>query len=174
VKKLRKTFGDPYQPEIKAIMRLIETQSKPTLVDWILTYAEKNYLPLVFGETDRIKARNALTAAREWSFGKIKLPEAKIHILACHEAAREAEDRPAEQAALRAIGQAASTIHAATHALSITFYGAAAVAYGKAGLAADAEAYGEIASEEFLRIYESLKAASVENEPNPVKVNWKC
>jgi hypothetical protein len=26
--KLRKTLGDPYQPEIKAIMRLIETQSQ--------------------------------------------------------------------------------------------------------------------------------------------------
>jgi hypothetical protein len=225
MKKLRKTLGDPYQPEIRAIMKLIETQSKTTLVNWVLGYAEENYLPLVCDGTNREMARNALNAANEWLCGKIKLPEAKRYILACHEAAREAEGNPSEQAALRAIGQAASTIHAATHALGIAFYGAAAVFYsgaeriaggnfaenngsdgwrrdtgiidgaedcGKIGLAANAEAcaknddysdmrrhfdtedYDKIAAEEFQRIYESLKAASIENEQNPVKVNWNC
>jgi len=173
MKKLRKMLGDPYQPEIQALMRLIETQSKTTLANWCLDYAEKNYLPL-YKKANDMRPHNALKAARDWLSGKIKLPEAKIHILAVHEAAREAEGKPVEQAVLRAIGQAASTIHAATHCLGIAFYGAVVVAYSTAGLEASAEVYDNLAAEEFIRIYDSLKAVAVENEPNPVKVNWNC
>ena len=175
MKKLRKMLGDPYQPEIQALMRLIETQSKDTIVRWCIRYAADNYLPIYSKLMPHdTRPQNALKAATDWLNKSIKLPEAKKHILACHEAARELEKQPAEQAVARAIGQGASSIHTVTHALGIAFYGAAAVAYNTAGLNQTAEVYDKIAAEEFVSIYNSLKAVAVENEPNLAKVNWGC
>ncbi len=56
---------------------------------------------------------------------------AKKVILDAHAAAREAEANPAAQAAARAIGQAASTIHSATHSLGLPLYGSLAIAYDR-------------------------------------------
>jgi hypothetical protein len=116
---------------------------------------------------------NAVGAAKNQLAGKIKLPEARTLINACHEAAREAENNCAAQAAARAVGQAASTIHTATHALGIAFYGAMAVAYDKADNQTQ-EVYDQLAEEELAIIEDSLRAVCIDNEPNPVKVNWNC
>lgn len=175
MKKLRKMLGDPYQPEIQALMKLIESQSKTTICNWCINFAEQNYLPIyekVLPNDPRPKL--AIKAARDWLDGKIKLPQAKAFILECHEAARVNESNPVIQAAARAIGQGASVIHTVTHALGIAFYGAAAVAYKTAGLESPKEVYDKIAAEEFAKIYNSLAAVSINNEPNPIKVNWHC
>ena len=159
----------------QALMRLIETQSKATLANWALDYAEAIYLPIFvkhFPSDKRPQA--AIDAAREWLAGKVKLPAVKPIILAAHEAAREAEGIPAAQAAARAIGQAASTIHAATHSLGLAFYGAAAVAYDSFGLQAGPEVYERITEEECLRVTKALRAVEVEDEPNRAKIKWYC
>ena len=175
MKKLRKMFGDWQQPEIQALVKLIETQSKTTLVTWCVDYAEQHYLPIYEKEKPADKRpRKALEKARAWLNKEIKLPEAKTAILDCHTAAREAEKEPMIQAAARAIGQAASSVHTATHALGIAFYGAAVTAYKEAGLEASDEVYEKIAAEEFVKIFNSLKSVAVKNEPNPIKVNWNC
>lgn len=92
-------------PYLQSLMQLIETQSKETLFHWCIAYAEEQILPIYEKQYPRDKRpRDALTAAQHWLDGKIKLPEAKKHILACHLAAREAENNPAAQAAARMVG----------------------------------------------------------------------
>lgn len=99
---------------------------------------------------------------------------AKPAILACHQAAREAEANPVAQAAARAIGQAASTIHSASHALGLALYGGLALAYDELEIDASwsvTEAYALACCEEMLN---KLKTIAIEDEPNPVKVKWYC
>ncbi len=173
--KLRKMLGAADSPYIVSLMRRIETQSKATICKWCIDYAAEHMLPLYRKHCPQDpRPQNAIDAAREWLAGKIKLPAAKVHILAVHTAARELEDNPVAQAAARAIGQAASAIHAPTHSLGVAFYGAAAVAYDRIGLHETAQTYDQIAAEECAKYEAALTAVAVENEPNPAKVNWRC
>lgn len=173
--KPRKMLCNLEAPYTQSLMRLIETQSKATLANWALDYAERHYLPIYvahFPHDSRPVA--AIKAARDWLEGKLKLPAAKVQILAAHAAAREAEDLPQAQAAARAIAQAASTIHSATHALGLAFYGAAALAYEIYGTQADPAIYEQVSAEECARLESALRAAAVPDEPNPARVNWHC
>jgi len=115
-----------------------------------------------------------LTAARDWLAGTIKLPEAKKVILDCHAAARECENQPAAYGAARAIGQAASTIHAATHCMGLPLYGALAVAYDTLGPDAPWAELEPAAALECGRMEAALRAVAIEDEPNPAKLNWNC
>ena len=87
------------------ILRLIETQSKNTIVKWCNEYASEHILPIYekdYPEDSRLK--NALNAVNEWLEGNIKLTEAKKIIKEVQIAAREVEGNPAAQDAARAIG----------------------------------------------------------------------
>ena len=175
VAELRKTLGKFNSPYIVSLMRLIETQSKQTILEWCVGYCETVILPVyqqaVPGD---VRPEEALMAARRWMQDEIKLPEAKKYILAAHAAAREAEGNPAAQAAARAIGQAASAIHAATHSLGMAFYGAAALAYSRLGVAESAAVYNSEAAKVCADMEKALRALAVENEDNPAKINWRC
>ena len=115
-----------------------------------------------------------VNAARQWLSGAIKLPQAKAAILECHSAARESGGSPVAQAAARAIGQCASTVHSARHCIGLAFYGALAVAYDRLGTDAPWIQIEQCAAEECGHMLAALHAVSVENEPNPAKINWKC
>ena len=106
--------------------------------------------------------------------GTAKLPQAKKEILACHGAARDAAGNPVAQAAARAIGQSASTIHSARHCIDLAFYGALAVAYDQLGTAASWDEIEQCAAAECGRIEAALCSMAVEHEPNPAKINWNC
>lgn len=174
--KLRKMLGAADSPYIVSLMRLIETQSKTTIVAWCLDYAEEHILPIyvqTFPQDGR--PRLALTAARDWMAGRLKLPEVKRIILQeCHAAAREAEAYPAAQAAARTCGQAAACIHTPTHSLGLAFYGAAAIAYDRVGINEKPDVYDRIAAEECAKMEAALRRIAVENEPHPAKINWHC
>jgi len=173
--KARKMLSDINAPYLVSLMRAVETQSKVTLANWCINYAEAYLLPVyarAYPQDGRPKA--ALGGARAWLAGEIKLPAAKALILAVHEAAREAEGNPAAQAAARTIGQAAATIHTATHSLGLALYGALALAYDKLGADAPFAALECLAAEECGKMEAALKAVSVANEPNPAKINWNC
>lgn len=173
--KARKMLSDWKAPYIQSLMRIIETQSKATLAIWAVDYSERVILPLWCKYyPDDMRPQNALNAAREWLSGKIKLPQAKAAILECHAAAREADGNPAVQAAARAIGQCASTIHSAQHCIGLAFYGALAVAYDELGTSVPWAQIEQFAAEECGRMEAALHAVAVENEPNPAKINWKC
>lgn len=173
--KARKMLSDWEAPYIQSLVKLIETQSKSTLAHWAVDYAERVILPLWRKQyPDDQRPQNALNVAREWLSGTIKLPQAKSAILACHAAAREAEGNPAAQAAARAIGQCASTIHSARHCIGLALYGAIAVAYDTLGTNAGWERLEQCAADECTRMEAALRAVAVEDEPGPVQIDWKC
>ncbi|MDR2817546.1 MAG: hypothetical protein LBB04_02385 [Oscillospiraceae bacterium] len=174
-KKLRKTFGDLKAPLTIALMRLIETQSKTTVVNWTLNYAEQKVLPLFVKHCPNDeRPAHAIAAAREWLGGKVKLPYVKNIILnECHAAAREQENNPVAQAAARAIGQSAGSIHAVPHSLGCYFYAAAAFAYDRLGLAASETEFGAVADEVCAEYIAALRAVARENEPNPAPCKWR-
>jgi len=173
--KTRKMLSDWRAPYIQSLMKLIETQSKATLANWAVDYSEQVLLPLWSKHyPDDLRPQNALNAARRWLSGEIKLPQAKAVILECHAAAREADGNPVAQAAARAIGQSASTIHSARHCIGLAFYGTLAVAYDELGVDSPWEQIEGFAAEECGRMEAALRDVSVENEPNPAKIEWKC
>ena len=174
--KYRKMLSDINAPYLQSLMSLIETQSKTTLARWCIDYAQANLFS-IYEKTYPGDKRplNALNAANEWLEGKVKLPYVKNIILnECHAAAREAEGSPAAQAAARACGQAAASIHAPTHSLGLALYGALAVSYDKLGVDADWDALVSVAAEECAKMEAALRAIAVKDEPKPAKINWKC
>ncbi len=173
--KTRKMLSDWQAPYIQTLMRQIETQSKVTLAHWAVDYAEAAILPLWEARypADR-RPRKALDAARNWLKGEIKLPQAKPIILDCHAAARDCADDPVAQAAARAIGQCASTIHSAQHCSGLAFYGALAMAYAAMGTKAPWTELERFAGEECERMLAALVKVSVEDEADPAKINWFC
>ncbi len=173
--KTRKMLSDWDAPYIQLLVKLIETQSKSTLANWAVDYAERIMLPLWNKRyPDDQRPQNALNTAREWLSGEIKLPQAKTAILECHAAARKSDANPSAQAAARTIGQCASTIHSPRHCIGLALYGALAVAYDTLGTDAPWEQLEQCSADECGRMLEALRAISVENEPNPAKINWKC
>ncbi|MCL2168783.1 MAG: hypothetical protein FWB74_02015 [Defluviitaleaceae bacterium] len=174
-KKHRKMLTDWQAPYILPILRLIETQSKTTIANWCIDYAQSHILP-IYQDAHPTDSRPALAidAALRWLAGEIKLPEAKRFILDCHQAAREVEDNPAALAAARTIGQCAATIHTPTHSAGLMFYGALAIAYHKLGTDADWEELLKIAEIECNKMEQALRDVAVEDEPNPAKINWNC
>ena len=174
--KYRKMLNDINAPYLQSLMRLIETQSKQTLAHWSIDYARAHILPIYEkAYANDARCKNALDAADEWLVGRVKLPYVKNIILnECHAAARESDANPAAQAAARSCGQAAATIHAPTHSLGLALYGALAVAYDKLGINADWSALVGAAAGECAKMEAALRAVSVENEPDPAKINWNC
>ncbi len=172
---LRKMLSNWNAPYIQALVKLIETQSKPTLANWAINYSEKYILPLwtkYFPDDER--PVNALNAAREWLSGSVKLPTVKALILECHKAAHESEGKPVAQAAARSIGQCASAIHSATHCIGLALYGALALAYDSLGTDAPWDIVEQCAAEECGHMLDALRAVAVDNEPNPVRIIRKC
>ncbi|MDR2047160.1 MAG: hypothetical protein LBP79_04590 [Clostridiales bacterium] len=166
-KKTRKTLGRVDAPHIVSLMRLIETQSKATIAEWCMNYAEAHILPIF--ERRRPNdghPRLAIAAARNWFDGKKKFPEVRNIILnECHASARELGNDPSAQAAARACGQASACCHAPAHSLGLAFYGAAAVAYDRIGTNEKPEAYDKIFAEECAKMEAALRTVSAENEP---------
>jgi len=173
--KYRKMLTDYQAPYIMSILRLIETQSKTTIANWCIDYAEANILP-IYKKHCPVDQRPSLSiiAAREWLDDQIKLPQAKAAILECHASAREAEGNPTAQAAARTIGQCAATIHVPTHSAGLMFYGALAVAYDTLGVDAEWNELFAVAEVECGKMEAALRAVAVEDEPNRAKVNWHC
>lgn len=172
--KTRKVLKNLDAQYIQSLKAVIETQSKTTVAYWAIGYAEQGILPLWEKNYPHDKRPEAaLEAARKWLKNEMKFPEAKPAILACHAAAREAEGKPVPQAAARAIGHCAATIHSARHCIGLAYYGALAVAYNETGVNALWEEVEEVAAQECARMEAALRAVAIQYEPNPAKFNWK-
>jgi len=171
----RKMLSDWEAPYLQAMARQIETQSKETLARWAVVYAERVILPLWTSHNPGDeRPREALDAAKAWLSGEVTLPQAKPAILACHAAAREAADNPVAQAAARAIGQCASTIHSARHCIGLALYGALALAYHRLGTQAGWDELESAAAKECESMLKTLLEVSVPDEPKPAKFSWQC
>ena len=79
----------------------------------------------------------------------------------------------AAQAAARAIGQSASSIHSARHCIGLALYGALALAYEELGPETDWALVEAFAAAECLRMEQALRTEAVENEAHPAKIAWK-
>ncbi len=173
--KKRKMLSDWQADYIQSLMGVIETQSKITLVNWAVEYSSDILLPLwIKYYPDDLRPQAALDGSRSWLTGEIKLPEAKKLILECHQAARDSDENPVAQAAARAIGQSASTIHSARHCIGLAFYGALALAYDALGTEAPWDQIERYAAKECAMMEAALRKIAVDNEPNPAKIDWKC
>jgi hypothetical protein len=173
-KKPKKTLGNFQSPYIASLSRLIETQSKPTLIRWGTSYVREFILPVYEREFPRdLRPRSALDNAIGWLEGRVKFADAKQTNNGAHTAATEAEGKPAAQAAARAAAHAALTTHVAAHCLGVAFYGAAALAYDQAGIGKPPEVYDEIAARECAKMEAALRVIAVPDEPSPAKIDWK-
>lgn len=173
--KIRKMLGGIDSPYIISLMRIIETQSKETLISWSVKYALENIMPIyeeAYPEDTRLE--NALKAASDYLSGTMKLADAKKLVREAQNAAKEAEGNPVAQAAARACSQAAATITTITNTLAVAFYGSAAIAYHRVGLQANPEDYDEIAAEVCNKYEAELHKVAVKNELYPAKINWNC
>ena len=174
-KKLRKMLGDVNSPSAVALRELIDTQSKDTILKWVVVYTANQMLPIFEKHCpDDTRPRKAVDAAVEVVNGKIKPSTVKNIIKECQDASRELDDNPTAQAAARAIYCGTAIIQTLTHSLGLFFYAAAAIAYDRVGLDASEEIYAEIAEEVCLAYTSALRSIAVENEPNPVKLKWNC
>ncbi len=172
--KLRKTLGNTRSPYIVSLMRLIETQSKITICNWSIDYAERIIWPIYEKrQPNDPRPLHAIQLARQWLDGRVKLPVVRQAILEEAHGAARASDNPITMAAARAIAQASSTIHAPTHSLGVAFYGAAAYAYDKVGLNETAAAYDALAGEFCAHYEQALRAVAVQNEPEPIAARWR-
>jgi len=168
-------LGKADSPYIISLMRLIETQSKYTIIKWCNEYAEKYILSIYEKEyPEDYRLKNALNAVYEWLEGKMKLAEVKKIIKEVQVAAREAEGNPTAQAAARAIGATTATINTITSSLGLAFYGSAAIAYSSVGVSENSEVYDEIAEKVCKSMEDALRKISIIDEPNPAKINWYC
>ena len=173
--KPRKMLSSWNAPYIRSLMKRIDTQSKTTLAHWCLDYAHEQILPLYEKRIpDDLRPRNAIEAARSWLEGTMKLPQAKQAILACHTAARAAEGDAVAQAAARAVGQCASTIHSARHCIGLALYGALAIAYGRVDPGSPWERIEAEAANACARMEAALVAVSIEDEPHPAHIASEC
>ncbi|WP_195986219.1 putative immunity protein [Clostridium sp. D33t1_170424_F3] len=173
--KPRKMLGHVDDPQVTALMRMIETQSKATLANWAASYAEAHFLPIyekAYPEDTRL--RELILSVKMHLSGKQKLSEVKVLLKQSRQIAQEAEEAPAAQAAARAVVTACATVQTPTNALGFAFYGAAASAYHQAGISASQEHCDAIAAKELDKMVKSLQSVMIANEPNPVKIVWNC
>ena len=126
---MRKILFSRESAYIQPLRSLIEKQTHKTLVLWALDCSPR-FLDIFEKDfPNEQRPRELIVIAKQWAKGEVKMPVAKKAIHAAHNAATDAEGYPAAQAAARAIGHAAATIHVETHALGIVFYGLTALVY---------------------------------------------
>lgn len=173
--KLRKMLGDINSQECISMMRLIETQNLRTLSVWAIAYAGQNYLEIYQAEyPGDLRLKEAVSACEAYLEGKGEGKEIKAVLKEAGQIARDITDNPTAQAAARAVSTACATIQTPTNALGFLFYGAAAVAYSKEGIAQRTEIYEEVALREWQRALSSLQQCAVPDERQPVKIKWNC
>ena len=173
--KLRKMLGNINDKVIIQLMRTIETQSKTTISSWAVDYVEKNILSIYEKEcSEDLRLSKIISSTKEYLDDKIKLKEIKEVLKEVKTIPKELEENPVAQASARAILTACGTVQTPTNALGFTFYAVAAIVYNEVGLNENTEIYDTLAAKEFVKVLESLQSVAIDNEENPVKINWNC
>ena len=172
--KLRKMLGDINSGTCKALMALIGTQNHATIIKWAVGFASERYLPLYAQlRPDETRLNAAVEGCRDYLSGGMKFAALKPVLSEARKLA-SGEKGEVAQAAARAVSTACASAQTPTNAFGFLMYGAAAAAYARQGLDKPQAVYDAEAKAELQAAYESLQAASVENEPNPVKIDWNC
>ena len=106
---------------------LLSVSDRKPIIVWALDLA-KDTADLIADPQFAYTAKRAVEECRLWAQGKIKMPQARKAIVACHSAAKKASD-PATASFLHAIGQACSTVHTVKHGLGFPVYDLTAIVY---------------------------------------------
>lgn len=173
--KLRKMLGDVNSKECRDLMKLIEAQNVKTLTRWALDIIKDQTLKVyesAFPGDCRLEI--VIQGCGEYCDGARTLKDLKPLLKEASQTARESSDNPAGQAAARAIAAACAIPQTPTNALGFLFYHAAAIVYDHYGQEISADKAEALALEIFRKAGEALQNCAVENEPNPVKIQWHC
>ncbi len=126
---MRKLLFDRNSIVLQPLLDLIILQKHRTLVLWTIDCSMR-MLPLFEEKYPLdVRPRNAVEAAKDWAFGKIKMPEAKAAALAAHDAATAVKDDYSAAAVARAMGHVVGTVHVETHAIGVIMYGLTAAVH---------------------------------------------
>lgn len=172
--KLRKMLGNIQSQECMEMKGLIETQCHHTLSAWAVAFAKESYLPIYAAECGSSCLEDAVAACEAYLAGARMLKDVKPYLRAAAQLARETGESPVAQAAARAVAVACAVVQTPTNSLGFLFYGAAAKAYQKAGLAERTEVYDDLAEQEWRRAIASFREILIPEEPDPVKIKWGC
>ncbi len=113
---------------LRDLRMLLEGQSHIVVTLWALDLAEESVEILKAKYPAETRPEEALTAARDWAAGKVKMRFAQRKILDCHAVAKELTDK-ADMALCHAIGQACAVVHTAGHAMGYPMYDLTALVY---------------------------------------------
>ena len=172
--KLRKMLGDVNSPVCMEIMALIATQSQKTIERWAVEYAAGNTLPLYRAEyPEETLLAETVKKCRCYMAGGMKLSQLKPVLSEARKLASATKGDIA-QAAARAVSAACASVQTPTNAFGFLMYAAAASAYATLGTDRVQQEYDVYAQAQMEKALVSLKSVAVENEPNPVKVDWHC
>ncbi|MDU9375746.1 hypothetical protein McpSp1_03250 [Methanocorpusculaceae archaeon Sp1] len=122
MKQRKRTLMQTFKA-LQPLKELTAQQDRKTLILWALDCADL-VLP-IFTERypEDLRPWEAVAAARAWSRGEIKMPEARRYALASHSAATAVADAdPAACAAARAAGHVVGTVHVGTHSMAFASY----------------------------------------------------
>ena len=171
--KLRKMLGDINSQESIDLMKTIETQNHYTLSSWAIHYAKERYLEIYYQHSDDRFMDELIDVCLDYLEQKRALKEVKEICKNSRKYISSIKDEIA-LASSRAILTACSSIMTPTNCYGFVLYGSAAMAYHQVGLKQSQEIYDNLALQEMKHALDSLKAIAIENEENPVKVNWNC
>lgn len=124
--KRRQILVGKDSPFLQELQDLLLHASRKTVILWALALSRETACDL--GERYQDPCfLNAADLSRQWAQGKIRMPQAKPAILACHARAKETAD-PADAAWCHAVGQGCSTVHTPRHAMGYPLYDLTALA----------------------------------------------
>ena len=106
---------------LQDLMLLFEDRDRRILVLWALDLAGESAGKLEEKYPGERRPAEAVTAARDWSRGKMKMRQAQRKILDCHAFAKEIDSRE-DIAVCHAVGQACAVVHSAGHAAGYPMY----------------------------------------------------
>lgn len=170
--KLRKMLGRADDPNILSLMHLLDTQSLETISNWALDMVAEYALPILWRH-ELHQLDFLCECTRAYLDGNMSLKEMKPMFKEATTISKEIKD-PTAQAASKALITACKTIQTPTGSLGYVFYLAAAIAYDSLGKDQAAEVYDHQAQEIFAMLEEKLEQRKVQDEKNPIHVNWNC
>ena len=121
IKAHRQILFSKDDDEIAFLIHLTNEMPKKAVVLWALELAEDAAKQLETKYPFEKRPKTALTLARMWAAGEIKMPAVKKAILDCHAAAKEIASG-ADAARCHAVGQACGTVHTTGHAAGFPVY----------------------------------------------------
>lgn len=107
---------------------LFQGRNHRVMVLWAFDFASESVADLETKYPKENRPREALIAAQDWAFGKIKMRLAQRKILNCHAFAKEIDDKE-DIAICHAIGQACAVVHASGHAIGYPIYDLTSIIY---------------------------------------------